>query len=103
MIEFIIQNMELLGGVLVAVIMIIYAIVTKQWSTLRIAAYQLMLSAERILATEEGQKKFEVVFDQLWELMPAWIKRFVSESTLKKKLQDWYDLAKDMIKTDSGT
>ena len=98
MIDFIMANADLFGGILVAIALIVYAIFTRQWSTLRVAAYQLMLSAERLMATAEGKAKLDAVFAELWIRVPAWIKKFYDENKMKKKLQDWYNLAKNALK-----
>ena len=76
----------------------IYLIVTKQWTKLREQAYGLMLQAERIFADNEGQKKFDAVFERLYfDLVPAWLRLFVSPRSIREKLQEWYILAKDYL------
>lgn len=93
--DFIINNLEAVIGVLVALVLIAYAVINKQWSMLQVGAYRLMLSAERLMKTAEGKKKMEEVFKAVWMKIPKWLKRFVTEKTLREKLQQWYDLAKD--------
>lgn len=76
----------------------IYLIVTKQWTKLREQAYALMLSAERVFADGEGRKKFDAVFEQLYyDLIPPWLRMFVTQEGIREKLQEWYDLAKDYL------
>jgi len=76
----------------------IYLVITKQWTKLREQAYALMLAAERIFADGEGQKKFEAVFEKLYfDLVPAWLRLFVSPRSIREKLQEWYTLAKDYL------
>lgn len=101
MIDFIMSNFELLGGILVIAALLIYGIITRQWGIVRMAAYQLMLSAERLMATADGKQKFEAVYAALWEQLPAWIQKFTGPEKLKAKLQDWYDIAKDMLKDEA--
>jgi len=101
MIDFILSNFQTVAGLVLAIILIIYAIFTRQWSLLQLAAYRLMLSAEWLMATRPGKTKMNVVYEEIWSLMPVWFKLFVNEITLKQKLQEWYDLAKDY--TDDGT
>lgn len=80
----------------------IYLAITKQWGKLREQAYALMLQAERVFADGEGKKKFDAVFDKLYfNLIPAWLRRFVSPESIREKLQKWYTLAKDYL--DDGT
>lgn len=77
---------------------IIYLAVTKQWTKLRGIAYALMLQAERVFSDGEGKKKFEAVFERLYyNLIPPWLRLFVTPDELRRKLQRWYDLAKDYL------
>jgi len=98
MIDFIMSNFELLGGILVIAALLIYGIITRQWGLVRMAAYQLMLSAERLMQTSEGKEKFDAVYAALWEQLPTWLKGFAGPDKLRMKLQDWYDIAKDMLR-----
>lgn len=95
--EFLIQNIETLGALLAALIIIIYAIIAKQWALLRATAYSFMLSAERLMATEEGAKKMEAVFKATWDQIPKWIKVFISEAAFRTRLQEWYSIARERI------
>ena len=97
MTEFVLGNSEVIGTAAVAFILIIYALITKEWAVLKAAAYSLMLSVERLMSTEEGEKKMELVFRAMWEQMPKWIKVFKTESAFRVKLQEWYQLARDQI------
>jgi hypothetical protein len=76
----------------------IFLIITKQWTKLRMQAYGLMLAAERIFADNEGRKKFAAVFEKLYfNLIPPWFRLFVSPDSVKAKLQEWYNIAKDYL------
>lgn len=98
MIEFILANMAPIGTSLVAIILIIYALVTRQWMVLRSAALSFMLSAERLMATEEGRKKMDWVLSAVWDQVPGWVRKFYDKNKLQHKLQEWYDIAKDMLR-----
>jgi hypothetical protein len=98
--DFIFTNFELVIGIVVLLAVLIFGGITRQWSLVRISAYQLMLSAEKLFATEEGKEKFEMVLSKLWELLPGWLKKAVGLERLRQKLQDWYNLAKDMLHED---
>jgi hypothetical protein len=77
---------------------VIHLILTKQWTKLREQAYALMLSAERLYGDDAGKEKFEAVFQSLYfTLIPAWLRPFVTEDAMRKKLQEWYELAKDFL------
>lgn len=95
--ELILNNYEACAGVLLSLALIIYAAVTRQWGILRLAAYKLMLDAERVMASKEGRVKMEAVYAAIWQRVPAWLKRFVTEKTLREKLQEWYNLAKNSL------
>jgi hypothetical protein len=96
--EFFTENWFVIAVLLVLFAFDIYLAVTKQWIKLREQAYALMLQAERIFSTGEGRKKFEAVFTTLYyDLIPAWLRLFISPDTIKEKLQEWYDLAKDYL------
>ncbi len=105
--DFLITNWFILLIAAVFMAFDIYLAVTKQWGKLREQAYALMLQAERIFSSDEGKKKFDAVFDQLYyNLIPAWMRLFISPDTVKEKLQEWYDLAKDYLdngKIDNST
>ena len=97
MTDFIMSNIGAIGSGLVALILIVYALITRRWMVLRSAALSLMLSAEKLMATEEGKKKMDAVYRDIWRQVPAWLGVFVTEETLREKLQEWYDHAKDML------
>lgn len=95
--EFILNNYEAVGGIIVAAALIVYAIVTRQWSILRTAALGFMIDAERLIATVDGKAKMDMVFAAAWQQIPKWIKMFVTEETLREKLQEWYNIAKNSL------
>jgi len=97
MIDFILSNFQAVAGLILAIILVGYAIFTRQWNLVQLAAYKFMLSAERLMATEQGKVKMKFVFNAMWEQLPRWLKTFVTEETLKDKLQEWYELAKDYM------
>ena len=98
--DFIFANFELVFGIVFLLAVLIFGGITIQWSLVRISAYQLMLSAEKLFATEEGKEKFEMVLSKLWEMLPGWLRKAVGIERLRQKLQDWYNLAKDMLHED---
>ncbi len=95
--DFIMSNFETIAMVLAAVLLAVYGAVTRQWSILHRAALSLMLSAEKLMSTEPGKKKMEEVYKAIWNKIPGWMEKFISEDALKAKLQKWYDLAKGML------
>ena len=97
MMDFLLANIEAVGTALVAVILLAYAIITRQWGLVRSSALSLMLSAERLLATEQGQLKMEWVFREVNGLIPKWMRPYLTEEKLRGILQELYDNAKHMI------
>jgi hypothetical protein len=96
--EFIAENWFVLILGILFLGFIVYLVVTKQWERLRGVAYALMLQAERVFSDGEGKEKFEAVFERLYyDLIPPWLRLFVTPEGIKKKLQEWYDLAKDYL------
>ncbi|MDD4390574.1 MAG: hypothetical protein PHW03_07210 [Eubacteriales bacterium] len=98
MIDLILNNFEACAGVLLSLALIIYATVTRQWGVLRLAAYKLMLDAERVMASKEGPAKMDEVYAAIWQKVPKWLKRFVTEKTMREKLQEWYIVARNSLK-----
>ena len=94
------DNIEAIALLLAAIVSLIYAIYTKQWAAVRAAAYSFMLSAERLMKSRQGSARMDAVFRATWERVPAWIKTFVTEKTLRQKLQEWYDIAKNELDKD---
>lgn len=97
MIDFLLSNMETVGTLIAALFILVYAIITKQWAAVRTAALSLMLSAERLLTTVEGRAKMDFVLTALWDQIPRWVKKFYDKDKLRAKLQEWYNIAKDML------
>ena len=98
--ELIISNWPSILIVALFALYAFYLVATEQWIRLRETAYMIMLKAEKIFKTGQGRKKFDYVFEQVYDLVPAWVKIFVSRDDLRLKLQEWYNLAKDY--TDDG-
>lgn len=101
MIDFITSNLNDILTLFACAILAVFAIAKGRWAILKPIALKFMLSAERLMATEEGSKKMEVVYAALWERIPKWVKRFVTEKTLREKLQDWYNIAKNSLGGDT--
>ena len=76
----------------------LYLAFTKQWARLRASAYKLILEAEKVIrGTKRGQDRLEYVLDRLYCLMPTWLQFFVSEESLREKLQEWFEHLKDYL------
>jgi hypothetical protein len=96
--NFIISNWPTLAIVVAFLIYVVFLVVTKKWAQLRALAYKLMLEAEKaIVGTTQGQNRFNQVFIQIYSLLPAWFRLFVSVDSAKAKLQAWYIEIADYI------
>lgn len=61
-------------------------------------AYLLFLKAEHMFTeSNSGQKKMKWVLTQIYNIMPAWARFFVSESTLEYIVQMWFNAVKDLL------
>lgn len=99
--DFIISNWITILIVLAVIGYTTYLVIRKKWQQLRADAYQLMLKAEFLLkGTKRGQERFDYVFQKVYSLLPLWLQFFYPPGELKKKLQEWFDIAKD--KMDDG-
>ena len=77
---------------------IVYLIVKHRWTKLRELSYKLVRQAEQsIVGTKRGKERFTIVLDQLYNMIPVWMRFFIPQSLLKKKLQEWFDLVKDSL------
>lgn len=99
--DFIISNWITILIAILAIGYVTYLIAKKKWEKLRADAYSLMLKAEMLFTgTKRGQERFDYVFKRVYSLLPLWLQFFYPPGELKKKLQKWFNLAKD--KMDDG-
>jgi hypothetical protein len=86
-------------GVLIILVLlswVVYLVVTKQWDYLRHKAYELIIYAEgAIKGSKKGQERFDYVIKVLYQRVPKWMQFFITEQSLKEKLQEWFDILKD--------
>ena len=92
-----IQDLITLIIVLLIIGYAFYLTLMKRWVNLREFAYALMLSAERLYAENQGTEKFESVFREVYNLIPVWLQKLIPPESIREKLQEWYDLAKDYL------
>jgi hypothetical protein len=93
--DFIIQNWASVVIIIAFLAIIAVLILQKRWGALRTLAYRMMLAAEMAFSSGEGKAKFEAVFQTVYDLIPEWFKIFVPEDLLRRKLQEWFNMAKD--------
>lgn len=100
MMDFFMNNAELTGTLIVSIILMIWAATSGKWIVFKFAAYKFMFSAERLAETKEGKERMETVYAAIWQRLPRLMKRFITEKTLREKLQEWYNFAKDSLGED---
>jgi hypothetical protein len=86
-----------IGVIATLIALTVYLVVTKQYTTLRVEAFKLMLRAEKVFAAVNGKEKFDLVLTELYDRIPPILKLFVTKESLAVWLQAWYDLAKDWL------
>lgn len=70
----------------------------KTLDDIRVEVYKLFLEAEhKYTETKAGQDKMNWVINKAWDLLPKWAKKFISEDTLRKIVQCWFDSVKDLL------
>jgi hypothetical protein len=77
---------------------VFYLAWNKRWDKIRKLALKAILKAEKgITGSKAGQQRFNVVLNQVYTLIPGWIRFFVSEESFREKLQQWFDEIKDYL------
>jgi hypothetical protein len=59
--------------------------------------YQLFLMAEHRFQSGEGKAKMDYVITMAKELIPSPFNMFITEALLRKAVQAWFDLIKDLL------
>ena len=96
--EFILSNWPTILLCMAVFFYVFYLAWNKRWDELRKLAYKLILQAEKgISGSKKGQQRFASVLGELYTLIPGWLQFFVSEDSLKEKLQDWFNDVKDYL------
>jgi hypothetical protein len=96
--NFIIQQWPSIVIIAAFIIWVGYLVVKRKWDQLRSMAYQMILQAERVIVgTNRGQERFETVFQEIYNMIPAWLRFWFPDYLLREKLQEWYNLIKDYL------
>ena len=96
--NFILQHWPSILIIAVFLFYVVYLAVNRKWDQLRGIAYRFILQAESVIrGTKKGQERFEFVIDRLYSLIPGWLRFFISEESLREKLQEWFDTIKDYL------
>ncbi len=96
--EFLFTNWPTILIIVAFLVYIVCLAVRGKWNELRGTAYRLMLQAESVIrGTKRGQERFETVFLQVYNLIPAWLRFWFPEDLVREKLQEWFDMIKDYL------
>jgi hypothetical protein len=96
--DFIASNIVSIVLVLIFVCWVLYLVTTKQWDKLRGTGYYLIMKAERVITgTKKGKERFEYCIEQLLNMIPPWIRLFITESQIREQLQKWFNYVKDYL------
>ena len=101
MVDFIIDNatnigLALIGLVIVAILVIKY-VRNVGLESIRERVYKAFLDAEHEFQEGENTEKFEYVIDIARTAIPVPFNLFITESLLRKVVQAWFDLIKDLL------
>ena len=85
-------------GIGVIIILIFVYFRNKSISDIRKDIYEVFLNLEHsITGTEAGQKRLEEAVTAAYEMLPKWVRLFVSKDRLKKTVDKWFREIKDLL------
>ena len=101
MLEFIKSNSTTIAlagvGILIAFIVIVKYIRHVGLESIRERVYKAFLDAEHEFQHGENSEKFEYVINIAKSAVPVPFNLFITESLLRKVVQTWFDLVKDLL------
>ena len=84
-------------GVIIAIFVLIKLIQKVGLEKIRAGVYQLFLEAEHNFQSGYGKEKFEYVVNLAKNLVPAPFNIFITDTLLRKVVQAWFDMIKDLL------
>ena len=101
MVDFIIANAETIIlatiGFILAIVVLINYVRHLGLESIRERVYRAFLDAEHEFQHGENTEKFEYVINIAKTAIPAPFNFFITESLLRKAVQTWFDLVKDLL------
>lgn len=85
------------AGAALVIFLIVKALQKIGMEKIRGYVYKLFVSAEHEFEHGENAKKFEYVVMLAKSAIPAPFNFFITESLLRKVIQAWFDLCKDLL------
>ena len=101
MIEYVVANKEMVClsgiGVVIAIFGIVKYVQHVGLEAIRKQVYHLFIEAEREFQYGENTEKFEWVIQWSRMAIPTPFNLFITEKLLRKVVQAWFDLCKDLL------
>lgn len=98
---YLIENMEIVTlaviGIIFALFVIVRAVQKIGLEKIRGYVYKLFVAAEHKFQHGENEAKFEYVICFAKSAIPAPFNLFITETLLRKVVQAWFDLVKDLL------
>lgn len=106
MYEFLLQNQVvaivfIVAMVIIAIFLVIKAVQRIGLEKVRGYVYKLFIKAEHEFEHGDNEQKFEYVIQLARSAIPMPFSLFITESLLRKVIQAWFSLCKDLL--DDGT
>ena len=84
-------------GAIVAIFLVVKIVQTLGLERIRKYVYELFLIAEHEFQYGENTEKFEYVINLARAAIPVPFNLFITESLLRRVVQAWFDLVKDLL------
>lgn len=101
MVDFIVSNATTIALAVVGLAIVIFLVVKYVrhvgLEAIRERVYKAFLDAEHEFQQGENTEKFEYVINIAKTAIPAPFNLFITESLLRKVVQAWFDLVKDLL------
>ena len=85
-------------GVGVVVVLLVVYLRNKSISDIRKDLYEVFLKLEHsITGTKVGQERLDEAVTAAYEMLPKWVRLFVSKDRLRKTVDKWFKEIKDLL------
>lgn len=85
-------------GVGVVVVLLVVYLRNKSISDIRKDLYEVFLKLEHsITGTKVGQDRLDEAVTAAYEMLPKWVRLFVSKDRLRKTVDKWFKEIKDLL------
>lgn len=84
-------------GIALAIFVLVKIVQKIGLEKIRASVYQFFIDAEHEFQEGENEDKFEYVINATKALIPAPFNLLITESLLRKVVQAWFDIVKDLL------